>query len=66
MAKQSIILDAEMRLNISENTIRLCLAVLGVWQDQHPDQYIEGNRLPDGSTKFRIVKRNDPARGDTT
>lgn len=57
MAKKELTVDVEARLIVSRETAERCLRILEMWQEDHPQWFIEGTKGEDGKTKFRIAPR---------
>lgn len=60
MAKMdSITVNVVPKVTVAEETAERCLQLLAMWQDDNLDKHIEGERLPDGRTVFKIVKNKE-------
>lgn len=57
MAKGEITVEVEARITISMETAERCLRILEMWQDDHPQWFIEGTKGKDGKTRYRIAPR---------
>ena len=57
MAKGELTVEVETRITISRETAERCLRILEMWQEDHPQWYIEGTEGKDGKTRYRIAPR---------
>lgn len=55
---KEITIDVIASLTISDETANRCLRILEMWQDDHPDCDIIGNR-ENGRTRFSIRKKGE-------
>ncbi|MBQ5684669.1 MAG: hypothetical protein IIV27_03420 [Clostridia bacterium] len=56
MAMNELTVDVGVRITVSDETAERCLVILAMWQDDHKDSHIVGERLPDGRTVFKIKR----------
>ena len=50
-------IDVDAKVTVSNETAERCLRLLEMWQDDHPDCFIEGERVTATHTVFRIKRR---------
>ena len=59
MAINDVRISVTANITVSDEMAERCLQLLAMWQDDNSDKHIEGKRLPDGRTVFKIVKNKE-------
>lgn len=62
MTAKDLTIDVYATLTVSDETVRRCLKLLEMWQDDNPDRFIQGEKIAttDGyRTVFTIVRREE-------
>lgn len=59
MAINDVRISVTANITVSDEMAERCLQLLAMWQDDNLDKHIEGERLPDGRTVFKIVKNKE-------
>lgn len=59
MAINDVRISVTANITVTDEMAERCLRLLEIWQDDNSDKHIEGERLPDGRTVFKIVKNKE-------
>ena len=55
--------NIEAKVTVTDDTVRDCLSLIGIWMDNNPDKRIVGH-CEDGKTRFTIEPIEPPKEGD--
>ena len=57
MKADTIMCEVVVKMIISDETADMCLRLLEMWQNDHPDQWIMASKNDDGTVKLYREKR---------